>query len=396
MTGKFDFNLSRMLAVAERDLRRFKRNRAFIVPMVMMPIVYLVILGKAMGGDLHDLPVAIVDQDHGASAVEVRDRLLTLQQTRQLFRVSSEPDADAAVRRLRQGAYKAVVIVPADFSGNVARGEAAPLGLVLDNTDNTSANVIEGEMRRAFAGIGALAASAVPAIPTPPGATTAATTIVLSSPSIDVQRVDVYGHKEFIQYLVPAVIALALFFVAMLAGGIILVDDRARGIHEGYFVTPLSALDLVGGLTLSATTLSMLIGTTVLGSAILIARVPLIGGIQTLLLAEASMLLLALGLILFMFTLMARVSNPMTPRALFGILNVVTFFPSGALYPTESYPAWLRGLSAVFPMRYAVHSLRALLLKGVGAQAVAPDFIAMGLFAAIMLVLAATLFKRTL
>src|SRR6185369_8434880 len=162
-------------------------------------------------------------------------------------------------------------------------------------------------------------------------------------------------HKEFIQYLVPAVIALALFFVAMLAGGIILVDDRARGIHEGYFVTPLSALDLVGGLTLSATTLSMLIGTTVLGSAILIARVPL-----------------------------------------FGILNVVTFFPSGALYPTESYPAWLRGLSAVFPMRYAVHSLRALLLKGVGAQAVAPDFIAMGLFAAIMLVLAATLFKRTL
>jgi hypothetical protein len=134
-----------------------------------------------------------------------------------------------------------------------------------------------------------------------------------------------------------------LFFVAMLAGGIILVDDRARGIHEGYFVTPLSALDLVGGLTLSATTLSMLIGTTVLGSSILIARVPLIGGIQTLLLAETSMLLLALGLILFMFTLMARVSNPMTPRALFGILNVITFFPSGALYPTELSRMWLRG-----------------------------------------------------
>ena len=34
----FDFSLSRMLAVAERDLRRFKRNRAFIVPMVLMPI----------------------------------------------------------------------------------------------------------------------------------------------------------------------------------------------------------------------------------------------------------------------------------------------------------------------------------------------------------------------
>ena len=110
----------------------------------------------------------------------------------------------------------------------------------------------------------------------------------------------------------------------------------------------------------------------------------------------AAMALLGLGLILFMFTLMARVSNPMMPRALFGILNVVTFFPSGALYPTESYPRWLQVLSMIFPMRYAVHALRALLLKGVGPQAVALDFAVMGGFALIMLLLAATFFKRTL
>ena len=382
----FDFNLSRMLAVAERDLRRFSRNRAFMIPMVLMPIVYLVILGKAMGGDLHDLRVALVDQDHGPSAVAVHDRLLTLQQSRQVFRLANEPDLNGAIDQLRQGTYKAVVVVPANFSANLTRGESAPLGVVLDNTDNTSANVIEAELRRAVADIrpGPVAATGPSAAPAGP------------SIGIDVQRVDVYGHKEFIQYLVPAVIALALFFVAMLAGGIILVDDRARGMHEGYFVTPLSALDLVGGLTLSAVTLAMIIGTTVLISSILIARVPLIGGLKTLMLSEGAMFLLALGLILFMFTLMARVSNPITPRALFGILNVVMFFPSGALYPTESYPTWLKALSAVFPMRYAVHSLRALLLKGVGLQAVMPDFLAMGVFAALMLVLAATLFKRTL
>jgi ABC-2 type transport system permease protein len=108
------------------------------------------------------------------------------------------------------------------------------------------------------------------------------------------------------------------------------------------------------------------------------------------------MLLLGLGLILFMFTLMARVSNPLTPRALFGILNVVMFFPSGALYPTESYPGWLQVISAIFPMRYAVHALRALLLKGVGFAAVAPDLALMSGFAAVMLTLAALLFKRTL
>jgi ABC-2 type transport system permease protein len=195
---------------------------------------------------------------------------------------------------------------------------------------------------------------------------------------------------------VPAVIALALFFVAMLAGGIILVDDRAKGIHEGYFVTPLTALDLVGGLTLSATTLAMFIGTVVLIASVVIARLPILGGLRTIGLVGATILLLALGLILFMFTLMARVSNPLTPRALFGILNVLTFFPSGALYPTESYPSWLTAISVAFPMRYAVHALRNLLLKGVGFGAVLPDFAVMAGFAALMLVLASTLFKRTL
>jgi ABC-2 type transport system permease protein len=198
------------------------------------------------------------------------------------------------------------------------------------------------------------------------------------------------------QYLVPGVIALALFFVAMVAGGIILVDDRARGIHEGYFVTPLTSLDLVMGLTLSATTLALCMGTLVTLSSIAIAQLPLIGGLPTLLMVEFTIFLLGLGLVLFMFTLMARVSNPMTPRALFGILNVITFFPSGALYPTESYPGWLQALSLVNPMRYAVHALRNLLLKGVGFQAVLPDFIVLILFAAVMLVLASALFKRTL
>ena len=56
----------------------------------------------------------------------------------------------------------------------------------------------------------------------------------------------------------------------------------------------------------------------------------------------------------------------------------------------------MNALSAAFPTRYAVHALRNLLLKGVGLQAVLPDFMVMAGFALDMLVLAATLFKRTL
>lgn len=373
------FNLSRMLAVAERDLRRFRRSLQLMVPMILMPIIYLLILGKSMGGDLHHLPVAVVMQDQGPASAAIRQRLVTLAATRKLFDLRDERDVRGAVQRLRQGEYRAVVIVPPNFSADFARGERPQLGLAVDNTDATTSSTIEAEIRRATAD---LRVSRQP----PPR----------QSPGVRVQRVDIYGHKDYMQYLVPGVIALALFFVAMVAGGIILVDDRARGIHEGYFVTPLTSLDLVGGLTLSATTLALVMGTVVTASAILIARLPLIGGLSTVILVEITILLLGLGLVLLMFTLMARVSNPMTPRALFGILNVLMFFPSGALYPTESYPGWLQVISYSTPMRYAVHALRNLLLKGVGFQAVLPDFLMLMLFAAVMLVLASVTFKRTL
>src|ERR1044072_3640810 len=161
-----EFKLSRLLAVAERDLRRFRRNSTLMIPMALMPIIYLVILGKAMGGDLHDLRIALVDEDHGRAAVVVHDRLRTLEQSRNLFKVTDEPSPTVAaerlrrggykaggsgpeqlrrrrdllttrdepspavaVGRLRQGAYKAFVIVPEQFSTAAARGERAPLGV---------------------------------------------------------------------------------------------------------------------------------------------------------------------------------------------------------------------------------------------------------------------------
>src|SRR5258705_12095996 len=96
------FSLSRTLAVAERDLRRFRRTIHLVIPMVMMPIIYLLILGKSMGGDLHHLPVARVVQDEGADAAGVRRQGMTLAATKQLFAVEKEPDVHSAIARLRQ------------------------------------------------------------------------------------------------------------------------------------------------------------------------------------------------------------------------------------------------------------------------------------------------------
>ena len=71
-----------------------------------------------------------------------------------------------------------------------------------------------------------------------------------------------------------------------------------------------------------------------------------------------------------MFLLMVRVEDPLVPRAMFGILNTLLYFPSGAIYPVQAFPQWLRVISYVDPFSYAVHGLKATLLKDASWAAV--------------------------
>ena len=110
----------------------------------------------------------------------------------------------------------------------------------------------------------------------------------------------------------------------------------------------------------------------------------------------ALVVITALALISMMFLLMVRVTDPLIPRAVFGMLNTVLFFPSGAVYPTQAFPAWMRVITTVDPFTYAVHGFKSLLLKETGLAAVVPDMIYLSIFAVVTLALAVPLFKRTL
>src|SRR3954452_17008266 len=97
-----------------------------------------------------------------------------------------------------------------------------------------------------------------------------------------------------------------------------------------------------------------------------------------------------------MFLLMVRVDDPLVPRAIFGILNTLLFFPSGAIYPTSAFQVCLKSIAVVDPFTYAVHGFNALLLKEAGLTAVWGDMFYLGLFAIAAMSLATPLFKRTL
>jgi ABC-2 type transport system permease protein len=104
----------------------------------------------------------------------------------------------------------------------------------------------------------------------------------------------------------------------------------------------------------------------------------------------------SIALISMMFLFMVRVSDPLVPRAIFGVLNTLLFFPSGAVYPIYGFPKWMKVISSVDPFTYAVHAFKALLLKNTPLFAIAGDLTYLAIFGVLSMLFATWLFPRTL
>jgi ABC-2 type transport system permease protein len=182
------------------------------------------------------------------------------------------------------------------------------------------------------------------------------------------------------KYLLPGSITLAMFVSVMIGGGMLYIDDKARGIHEGYLVTPITKAEMVFGLNLAGAIKAVLTGVVITVIGALLAGVSTIFNPATALGLLLMIVLTSIAFNTMMFLLMVRVDDPLVPRAIFGILNTLLFFPSGSIYPVQAFPAWLRVIAKVAPFPYAVAGFKGLLLKQAGFMAIVPDMLYLGIF----------------
>jgi ABC-2 type transport system permease protein len=369
--------MNRILAIIERDLRMFKRSPALIFASLMLPLVQLVILGYAFGGNIKHLKVGVVDQDHGLEAIKVRSKLDAIEATAQTFTTQPYDDLQTALTDLRNGRLNGVINIPPNFTRDVLAQADPQIGLAVDNTDNFTASTLEGSLA-------SLVNDYYKNGITP-----------RMAPTIVLQTVELYGYTPYIQYFLPAAIALSIFITAMIGGGIMYIDDKARGVHEGYLVTPISKTELILGFTLSGAIKGVMAGVILMVFGTLIAGIP--DPLNLWRLAKMFMVIVptSIAFISMMFLMMVRTDDPLVPRSIFGVLNTLLFFPSGAIYPINAFPSWMHWIAIVDPFTYAIHGFKALLLKNTGFAAITGDLTFLVVFSLIMMVSATALFRRT-
>jgi ABC-2 type transport system permease protein len=370
--------MNRMMAIVEREMRKFFRSPMLMIMSMMLPLVQLVILGNAFGGKIVNARVGVVDYDHGPEAVKVHEAFDAVAANINTFKTVAYSDERTARDAVQTGKLDAAVIIPAQYSRRVYAQDAPELGLVVDNSDQFMSSSLESELQ-----------SLVDALNAP----------LIADPidkNIALDVVEIYPYVAYMKFLLSGSIALAMYVSVMIGGGMLYIDDKARGVHEGYLVTPITGLELVMGLNLAGAIKALLAGIslTVIGS--------LMAGLGTIFHPMQDLQLLSIVLVTavafngMMFLMMVRVDDPLVPRAMFGVLNTLLFFPSGAIYPIAAFPPWLRAIAIVDPFTYAIHGLQQILLKNGGWVSIYRDLLFLSVFGMGTLLIATPLFKRTL
>lgn len=366
-------------AVMERDLLRMMRNPLVLLSAVVLPLVYLLILGNSLQGPLTGLPLGVVMLDQGPETRRLLGALQGVEHGPGTVVLVHVHDVDSGMRELRAGSLSALLVVPPHFSEDLERGMVQSVGLFVDNVDAIASTAIE-----------AAVAGTMPAVRQP-----LARYERRLGPA-EVRPQEIYPRVDYDASLVPGVVVLSIFMATMIAGAFNMVMDRFLGIHEAYLSTPLRRVDINLGVLLSGTTVMFVSSSLVLSVGLLATGTRVHGGPMAYALIAAVILLTGLGLLAMTMALLSRASHPRIVGFLNGFLNIIFFFPSGALYPIQSFPAWLRAFAKVNPEMHAVAALKAVLFRGGDLAAATRHVLFLAAFAAAMLLLSTVTLKRTL
>ena len=206
--------------------------------------------------------------------------------------------------------------------------------------------------------------------------------------------ISVDAGAHYIQFILPGIVGMTILFSSIFST-MSVVWDREFGFMREMLVAPVSRVSIVFGKLLSGTALSTFQGTVLLFIA------PFLGldvSVGDFLLMIALMFLVAIAITalgLFVASLLTSLEGF---NVIMNFIVLPMFFLSGALYPVNALPKYIRYLSYINPLSYGVDIFKHILLPGEGRLSaelpLSVDIIFVAVFALIFTILTAFVFER--
>ena len=375
-------NITRLLALIRKEFIQIVRDPRTLTIIFIMPLLQLLLMGFSATSDVRNVPLAVLDQDRSPAA---RDFLAAFRAA-DYYHIDFDVTSESELRKLIDGGKAgAGLIIPPGYGDKIASGQTAEVGFVIDGSDPS------------IAATGLAAAKQI--------AQAKSTALLITraeqrgqgsavQPLIDM-RTQVWYNPDLISAynMVPAMIGMILLFLTIQLTAAAVVRERERGTMEQLAVTPLTSAELMIGKLAPFVVIALLDTVEIVIVGVLIFNVP-INGSLVLLFALSSLFLMTTLSIGLLISTVARTQREAQMNSM--LVTLPALFLSGFFFPIAAMPKLLQYISYAIPLRYFLIIARSIVLKGVGAEALISEIVALIVFGVLITSLAVWRFRKTL
>jgi len=347
--GLWKWLTTQVKPVAYKEFVHMFNDQSTLRIAIFLPLIQLTIFGYAINMDVENIPIVVLNQDNRTASYQLVDKLINTHYFKLKRYVHSKNDLMASIRK---GDSQIGVVIPPDYSDNIALGRKATYQVLIDGSDSNMATqslstVIQlgdviSRQELAKEKIGSVTLEQrVEAMP-----------FMLYNPALKTNY-----------FTVPGLLGVVLLNVTLFLTTFSLVKEREQGTMDQLLVTPLRPSGLMVGKMIPYVLLGMFDLNLVILAMVLFFKVPISG---SLLLLEFCALLFLTSVLGLGLLVSGRTQSQAESAQVAGLVVLPSILLSGFIFSIPAMPKIIQLVSYSLPMTYFIKCLRGIILRGAG------------------------------
>lgn len=359
--------MKRFISFVIKEGRHILRDKRTMLILFGMPVTMMLLFGFAISTDVRNVRTVVVTSPTDHFTQQIIERL----GASEYFSITElAPTVAAAKQMIRNQKADLAVVFTADFANSRYDAQAG-IQFIADATDPNMAQLY------------AVYAQTIVMQAVSPDAAPSVSSKMLYNPQL----------KSTYNF-VPGIMGMLLLLICAMMTSVSIVREKERGTMEILLVSPARPLMIILAKVVPYMILAVLILATILLLSHYVLGVPLAGSLGWICAVSLLYILLSLSLGLLFSTIAKTQLVAMLMSAI--VLLMPSVLLSGMMFPIESMPEVLQGLTVILPPRYYVSAMRKLMIMGVGIESVGYEVMILVLMTLILLAVALKKFDKRL
>ena len=367
--------MKQFLSFVYKEFCHILRDSRTVLILLVMPIVQIILFGFAISTDVNNVRLAVYDPSNDDATRRIVERF---DANRYFSLVETLRTPQQIEEAFRSNRADLALVFEENFQQNLLHGGTGNVQLICDGTDPNTATLVTSYASNILAAYQAELSAGTPA------------------PLQIVPEVKLLYNPQMkgAYNFVPGVMGMILMLICAMMTAISIVREKERGTMEVLLVSPMRPICIILAKAVPFLALSAVNLATIILVAVYILQVPVAGSLFWLSVISLLFVITALALGLLISTLVKTQVAAMLASGM--VLMMPTTLLSGMMFPIESMPGVLQGLSAVIPARWYIEAVKKVMIEGLGITYVLKEVAILSAMAVVLVVVSLKKFKYRL